>query len=182
MIIGIPREVKDKEYRVGMTPAGAAALVDAGHEVLVETGAGVGSGFADGEYAAAGATLEGDKERLFAAARMIVKVKEPVAEEYYLLRPGLILFTYLHLASSRELTEAVVGSGVDGVAYETIETPDGKLPLLAPMSEVAGKLAVQVGAALLRKDLGGSGVLLPGPTAAGSPSSAAGWSGPTRPR
>ncbi len=162
MIIGVPREVKDREYRVGMVPAGAAHLADGGHRVLVEEGAGAGSGFADQEYRAAGAELMPDRRRLYGESDLVVKVKEPVAEEYDLLRPGLILFTYLHLASSRELTLALMERGVTAVAYETVATEGGEHPLLAPMSEVAGRLSVQIGMSYLRKDMGGSGVLLGG--------------------
>jgi alanine dehydrogenase len=162
MIIGVPREVKDREFRVGMVPAGVHQLVEEGHRVLVETGAGAGSGFPDSEYAAAGATVLQDRREIFGAAEMIVKVKEPVAAEYDLLRPGQILFTYLHLASSKELTLALLQRRVTGVAYETMRTASGEHPLLAPMSEVAGRLSVQIGMSYLRKDLGGSGVLLGG--------------------
>jgi alanine dehydrogenase len=162
MIIGVPREVKDRESRVGMVPAGVAHLVDRGHRVVIETDAGTGSGFADQEYHDAGAEVIADKRRLFAECDLIVKVKEPIQAEYELLRPGLLLFTYLHLASSRELTVALMERRVTGIAYETIETPDGGHPLLAPMSEVAGRLSVQIGMAYLRKDMGGSGVLLGG--------------------
>ncbi len=162
MIVGVPREVKDREFRVGMVPAGVAHLTDRGHRVLIEAGAGTGSGFSDEEYRAAGAQIVDDKRHLFAESELIVKVKEPVPTEYDLLRPGLLLFTYLHLASSRELTLALLERRVTGIAYETIETADGSHPLLAPMSEVAGRLSVQVGMAYLRKDMGGSGVLLGG--------------------
>ncbi len=162
MIVGVPREIKDREFRVGMVPSGVHHLVEDGHQVLVEAGAGVGSGFADREYATAGAAVTADRGELFGAAEMIVKVKEPVGEERCLLRPGQILFTYLHLASSRELTLALLDRRVTGVAYETMRTPAGEHPLLAPMSEVAGRLSVQIGISYLRKDQGGSGVLLGG--------------------
>jgi len=161
MIIGVPKEVKDQEYRVAVVPSGVRALAGKGHRVLVETGAGEGSGIADGDYAGAGAELT-DRENLFRDSGLVVKVKEPVREEYSFLRPGMTLFTFLHLASCRELTEALMERGVTAVAYETIENDAGELPLLAPMSEVAGKLSVQVGAALLQKNRGGPGILLGG--------------------
>jgi alanine dehydrogenase len=161
MIIGVPKEVKDQEYRVAVVPGGVRALSDKGHRVLVEAGAGEGSGIGDGEYVEAGAEIV-DKELLFKEGELVVKVKEPVEEEYHLLRPGLILFTFLHLASDRARTSALMDRGVTAVAYETIESETGGLPLLAPMSEVAGKLSVQVGAALLQKNRGGPGILLGG--------------------
>lgn len=162
MRIGVPREIKEQEYRVALTPAAAGELVARGHEVIVEAGAGVGSGFSDPEYAAVGARPESDVDRVWGEAELVLKVKEPVAEEYPRLRAGLVLFTFLHLAASRECTEAVLQSGATAVAYETVRAPDGTLPLLAPMSEVAGKLATQVGAYHLMSPLGGAGVLLGG--------------------
>jgi alanine dehydrogenase len=161
MIIGVPKEVKDQEYRVAVVPSGVKALADKGHRVLVERGAGEGSGLTDGDYSSAGAELV-DGASLFRDSDLVVKVKEPAREEYSLLRPGQTLFTFLHLASSRELTEALVERGVTAIAYETIETAAGELPLLGPMSEVAGKLSVQIGAALLQKNRGGPGILLGG--------------------
>ena len=161
MRIGIPREVKDHEYRVGMMPAGAHALVTAGHEVLVESGAGLGSAFADAEYGAVGARIVVGPEEAW-AADMVVKVKEPVAAEYGRLRRGQILFTYLHLAPLRELTDALLEHEVTGIAYETITDGRGQLPLLTPMSEVAGRMSVLVGASYLQKLHGGRGTLLSG--------------------
>ncbi len=148
------------EFRVAMTPGGVESLVRRGHEVLVEKGAGVGSGMPDAEYEAAGARLVSAEEAW--GAELVVKVKEPLPEEYKYLRPGLLLFTYLHLAASRELTEAMVKSGVTGIAYETVQLEDGSLPLLVPMSEVAGRMATQVGAYYLEKPMGGRGILLGG--------------------
>ncbi len=162
MVIGVPREVKDGENRVALTPAGADALARAEHTVLVEASAGAGSGFRDGEYAAAGAQVLPEAAAVWQRAELIVKVKEPLPEELPLLRPDLILFTYLHLAGSRELTAALLDSGVTGLAYETVQFPDGSLPLLIPMSEVAGKLAPQIGAHCLEKHQGGRGVLISG--------------------
>jgi alanine dehydrogenase len=162
MIIGVPREIKDGENRVALTPAGADALVRARHTVLVEAAAGAGSGFRDDEYSAAGASLVAQAADLWGCAELIVKVKEPLPEEYPFLRPDLILFTYLHLAGSRELTRVLLDSGVTGLAYETVQRPDGSLPLLIPMSEVAGKLAPQIGAHCLEKPQGGRGVLVSG--------------------
>ncbi|WP_407538739.1 alanine dehydrogenase [Deinococcus radiomollis] len=160
MQIGLPREIKVKENRVALTPGGVGTLVRRGHSVVVERGAGVGSGIADSEYTAAGATLGGADDAW--AAEMVVKVKEPVASEYRYLRPGLLLFTYLHLAADRALTEALLKSGTTSVAYETVQELDGSLPLLSPMSEVAGRLSVQAGAYHLQKPVGGRGVLLGG--------------------
>ena len=161
MIIGVPREVKDQEYRVSVVPAGVKALAAEGHRLLVEGGAGEGSGIGDEEYRGAGATVVA-RERLFGESELIVTVKEPVAEEYDLLCPGQLLFTFLHLASDLTLTKLLGEREITAVAYETIEDDAGALPLLAPMSEVAGKLAVQVGAALLQKNRGGPGILLGG--------------------
>ncbi|MDD5579647.1 MAG: alanine dehydrogenase [Methylobacter sp.] len=161
MLIGLPKEVKDNENRVGMTPGAVQALVRRGHQVLVQTGAGEGSSLSDEEYQAAGAEIVPYAEDAW-AAQMIVKVKEPVASEYQYLRQGLILFTYLHLASNKPLTEALLASGTTGIAYETVQTGTGQLPLLIPMSEVAGRMATQVGATYLQKSHGGRGVLIGG--------------------
>jgi alanine dehydrogenase len=162
MIIGVPKEVKDNEYRVALVPAGVTQLTAAGHEVLVEKGAGLGSGLDDDEYTKAGAQILETAEAVWSRAQMVMKVKEPVPIEYGYLREGLLLFTYLHLAPAPELTKAMLDSGCVGVAYETIQLADGTLPLLTPMSEVAGRLATQVGAAYLTKSHGGRGVLLGG--------------------
>jgi len=162
MIIGVPKEIKEKEFRVALTPAGVRALVQAGHTVLVEQGAGEGSGIADAEYTAAGATVLATAGEVWGGAEMVVKVKEPLPPEYPLLRPGLILFTYLHLAPLPELTQALLDAQVTGVAYETVQLDNGFLPLLAPMSQVAGRMAIQVGAHFLEKEAGGRGVLLAG--------------------
>ena len=162
MIVGLPKEVKDNEYRVGLVPAGVKALTSGGHSVLVQTQAGDGSGITDQEYVRAGAEIVGSAEDVWSRAEMVVKVKEPIAQEYGLLREGLILFTYLHLAPARELTRALLDSGVIGVAYETITNNQGHLPLLTPMSEVAGRMSIQVGATYLEKINGGRGVLLGG--------------------
>lgn len=162
MLIGVPKEIKDNEYRVAMTPAGVAALTQNGHRVLIQSTAGEGSSIPDSEYVRAGAEIVPDAKTVFDRADMIVKVKEPLPQEYGLLRPGQLLFTYLHLAASRELTEGVLKSGVIGIAYETIQLPNGALPLLTPMSEIAGRMAVQVGAQYLEKPMGGRGVLLGG--------------------
>ena len=162
MIVAVPREIKAREYRVGMTPAGVRALVEDGHVVLVECGAGSGSGFADKAYRAAGARLIASAAEIYAKGELVVKVKEPLPDEYELLRPGQILFTYLHLAPAPELTRALLERQVTGVAYETVQLADGSLPLLTPMSEVAGRMAVQVGAHYLEKENGGRGVLLAG--------------------
>lgn len=161
MRIGVPRERKDMEFRVGLVPDGVRQLRDAGHEVLVERGAGLGSGFADGEYEQAGARLV-DAEEAWARAELVVKVKEPLPEEVARLHPELALFTYLHLAASPALAGALCESGVRAIAYETIQNADGSFPVLAPMSEVAGRLAVQIGVTLLQKDRGGKGLLLGG--------------------
>lgn len=161
MIVGVPFEVKEGEERVAVTPSGAKALTARGHTVLVQTGAGSYCGFSDREYEQAGATIT-DAERVWLDAALVVKVKEPVAEEYEYLREGLVLFTFLHLAADRSLTEALKRSGVAALGYETVEMPDGRLPLLEPMSEVAGCLAVQTGSCLLDAHRGGRGILLPG--------------------
>lgn len=163
MRVGIPKERKDQEYRVGITPAGVMQLVEAGHEVLVEAGAGEGSGITDEEYARRGARITKDPAEVW-GADLVMKVKEPIPEEYQFLRPGLILFAYLHLAPSRELTVALLENRVVAIAYETVQLPDGELPLLTPMSEVAGKMAVQEGAYYLKKTSGGKGTLLGGVT------------------
>jgi alanine dehydrogenase len=162
MIIGLPREIKDNENRVGLVPAGVQALRAAGHAVLVERDAGTGSGITDEQYGAAGAEIVGTADEVFSKAEMIVKVKEPVGPEYQRLRRGQILYTYLHLAPARALTEMLLERGVAGVAYETITGKDGSLPLLTPMSEVAGRMSVHVGAYFLQKSNGGRGVLLSG--------------------
>lgn len=162
MLIGIPKEVKREEKRVAMTPEGVSALVFHGHRVLVQEGAGVGSGMPDAGYRKAGAEILVDVDRLWSEAELILKVKEPLEEEYERMREGQILFTYLHLAASRELTEQLLRRKVIGVAYETIQLPDNTLPLLAPMSEVAGRLAIQVGAWCLESKNGGAGILLSG--------------------
>ncbi|HWG84654.1 MAG TPA: alanine dehydrogenase [Deinococcales bacterium] len=161
MIVGVPREVKVKENRVAMTPGGVASLVRRGHQVLVQAGAGVGSGLPDADYAAAGATIVPGAAEAW-AAQLVVKVKEPIESEYRFLREDLVLFTYLHLAADRPLTEALLESGTTGIAYETVQLEDGSLPLLTPMSEVAGRLAPQVGAYHLQKPNGGRGVLIGG--------------------
>ncbi len=162
MIIGVPKEVKDHESRVGITPAGVKALVDAGHKVLVETGAGELSAFPDDEYQHAGAEIVGSAYDTWRLADMVVKVKEPVEKEYGHFREGLVLFTYLHLAPLPELTDKLLAKKVTGIAYETIRDRTGSLPLLTPMSEVAGRLSVQVGATYLQKEHGGRGLLLGG--------------------
>ncbi|AHE98964.1 alanine dehydrogenase [Thioalkalivibrio paradoxus] len=162
MIIGVPREIKNNEFRVGMTPAGVAELVVHGHTVLVEQGAGEGSSFTDEDYAGAGARLVSRAAEVFAAADLIVKVKELQPSELPQLRAGQVLFAFLHLAPDRSQTEALLRSGAVCIAYETVELPDGRLPLLAPMSEVAGRMSAQVGAALLQRPNGGRGVLMGG--------------------
>src|SRR5487761_2088543 len=162
MIIGVPKEVKDHEARVGLLPSGAKALVEAGHKVQAQTGAGLGSSLADEDYREAGAEIVPSAEALWKASDLVVKVKEPQPSEYPYFRPGLILFTYLHLAPLPELTDALVKSKVSAVAYETIREPDNSLPLLTPMSEVAGRMAVQVGAQYLEAPMGGRGILLGG--------------------
>lgn len=162
MIIGTCKEIKTHEYRVGLTPSCARAYVSHGHDVIVEKGAGDNTGFTDQEYIAAGATVEESKSRIFDSADMIVKVKEPLPEEYDLFRRDQILFTYLHLAANSDLTNALLEKGIKGVAYETIEMENGTLPCLKPMSEIAGRLSVQEGAKYLEKTFGGRGVLLGG--------------------
>ncbi|QUL56079.1 alanine dehydrogenase [Paenibacillus tritici] len=162
MIVGVPAEIKNNENRVAITPAGVEALRKAGHEVLFESSAGTGSGMSDKEYMDKGAVILDTAAEVWSKAEMILKVKEPLPEEYAYFRKGLILFTYLHLAPEAELTKALVESGVTAVGYETIQLEDGSLPLLIPMSEVAGRMAVQIGAGLLEKPHGGKGVLLGG--------------------
>ncbi len=162
MIIGVVKEVKDNENRVAMTPAGVRALTTGGHQVLVETMAGYGSGFVDDDYTLAGATILGQAAQVWAQADMVMKVKEPIASEYSHFRENLILFTYLHLAPEPELTRALMRSGVVAIAYETIQLPDRSLPLLMPMSEVAGRMAVQIGAQFLESPSGGKGIVLGG--------------------
>ena len=162
MKVGIPREVKDNEFRVAVTPAGVHELRHHGHEVFLERGAGLGSSITDAEYQAAGATILDTADEVWATGELILKVKEPIAEEYHRMREGQTLFTYLHLAASRECTDALIASGITAIAYETVELPDRSLPLLAPMSEVAGRLAPQVGAHSLMRAYGGRGILLGG--------------------
>jgi alanine dehydrogenase len=162
VIVGIPTEVKNHEYRVAATPEGVRELVHAGHEVVVQAGAGAGSAIADDEYTAAGGRIVADADAVFAAADMIVKVKEPQPEEYERFRSDHVLFTFLHLAADERLTRFLVERGVRAIAYETVQTADGRLPLLAPMSEIAGRMAPQEGAKYLERPLGGRGVLLGG--------------------
>jgi alanine dehydrogenase len=162
MIVGVPKEIKNNEYRVALVPSGAEALVEDGHTVLVETGAGLGTQIEDSEYREAGATIVGSDREVFAQADMIMKVKEPMEPEYDLLRPGQIVFTYFHFAANEELTKAMVKSEAVCVAYETIQLPDKTLPLLTPMSEVAGRMAVQEGAKYLERPMEGRGILLSG--------------------
>jgi alanine dehydrogenase len=162
MIVGVPQEIKNHEYRVAMVPAGVKSLVEDGHTVLIQTAAGEGSGISDVEYASAGAQIRPTAEAVYTEADMIVKVKEPLPREYPLLRKDQILFTYLHLAPAPELTRALLERGVIGIAYETVQLANGSLPLLTPMSEVAGRLSIQVAAHWLEKENGGSGVLLGG--------------------
>jgi alanine dehydrogenase len=160
--VGIPREVKNNEYRVAITPAGVKELVKHGHEVVVEKDAGEGSSIHDDEYVAAGASILGAADDVWAEGELVLKVKEPVAEEHGRMRPDQVLFTYLHLAASQPCTEALMASGTTSIAYETVQLPDRSLPLLAPMSEVAGRMAPQVGAHFLERYAGGRGVLLGG--------------------
>ncbi|NOU42352.1 MAG: alanine dehydrogenase [Methyloglobulus sp.] len=161
MLIGLPKEIKDSEFRVGLTPGVVKTLVGKGHQVLVETGAGEGSFIADEEYRVVGACIVAHAEEAW-AAEMVVKVKEPIASEYAYLREDMILFTFLHLASNEPLTQALLSSGSTAIAYETVQTQTGQLPLLMPMSEVAGRMATQVGASILQKHEGGRGVLMGG--------------------
>ncbi len=160
--VGVPSEVKTHEYRVAMTPAGVVELVRRGHQVLVQSGAGVGSSIGDEEYVAAGARILPDADATWGEADLVCKVKEPIAEEYHRMRPGQVLFTYLHLAASAECTQALLDQQVTAIAYETVQLLDGSTPLLAPMSEVAGRMAPQVGAATLQREHGGRGVLMGG--------------------
>lgn len=161
MIIGVPKEIKEQEYRVALLPSAAYQLTKRGHQVLVETDAGAGAGYPDAEYERAGATLVSEHAAVFAQAELVVKVKEPLPPEFGLLRPGQLLFTYLHLAADRALTESLLKSGVTALAYETIEV-NRRLPLLEPMSEIAGRMSILVGGYFLAKHFGGSGVLLGG--------------------
>ena len=162
MKIGVPKEIKTNENRVSLVPAGAEALVSAGHTVIVETGAGLGSGFGDAEYQAAGAQIAKDADAVWAAAELIVKVKEPIEPEWKRIRSGQVIFTYFHFSASEQLTRAHLDSGAVCIAYETVELPSRELPLLTPMSEVAGRMAVQEGAKYLEKLYGGRGILLGG--------------------
>ena len=162
MILGVPKEIKNNENRVGMTPSGVAEVVKHGHSVYVQTGAGVHSGFSDEAYVAADACILPSAQEVYAAAEMIVKVKEPISDEYRLIREGQVVFTYFHFAADRELTEAMIRQGGICIAYETVELADRSLPLLIPMSEVAGRMSVQEGARFLEKPQGGKGKLLGG--------------------
>ena len=162
MKIGLPKEIKKEEYRVGLTPASAGEYLNHGHTVMVEKGAGVGSGFSDEDYRRHGCVIIEDRKQLFDAAEMIIKVKEPLPEEYDLFHAGQILYTYLHLAADKTLTQALLDKQIYGVAYETVTEADGSLPLLVPMSQIAGRLAVQEGAKYLEKIFGGKGVILGG--------------------
>lgn len=162
MIIGVPKEIKASEFRVALTPAGASMLKAAGHEVLIESNAGAGSGFDDESYEAEGAVIIAEAAEVWARSAMIMKVKEPLPEEFQYFRQGMLLFTYLHLAAAHDLTKALVQKGVAGIAYETIQLKNGSLPLLTPMSEVAGRMAVQVGSQFLEAFYGGRGILLGG--------------------
>ena len=160
--VGIPSEIKNNEFRVAITPAGVYEFVRSGHRVVVQAGAGTGSSITDGDFRAAGATIAAGADEIWQSADLVLKVKEPVAEEYSRMRPGQVLFTYLHLAASKECTDALLDRQVTAIAYETVELPDRSLPLLAPMSEVAGRLAPQVGAYHLMRSGGGRGVLMGG--------------------
>jgi alanine dehydrogenase len=160
--IGVPKEVKNNEYRVAITPAGVHELVGDGHQVFVQQGAGVGSSLPDESFVAAGATMLADVDDVWASGDLILKVKEPIAEEYHRMRKDQVLFTYLHLAASKECTDALLEAGTTAIAYETVQLPDGTLPLLAPMSEVAGRLAAQVGSYHLMRPVGGRGTLMGG--------------------
>jgi alanine dehydrogenase len=162
MLIGVPKEIKDHEYRVGLIPSSAAELARRGHRVLVEAGAGLGAGLSDHDYRAAGAEMVDSAEEVFARAEMIVKVKEPLPHERKRLHQGQVLFTYLHLAADPQLAKDLMASGTVAIAYETVTSPEGTLPLLTPMSEVAGRMAAQVAARCLDKEMGGRGVLLGG--------------------
>jgi alanine dehydrogenase len=162
MKVGVPKEVKNHEYRVAITPAGVNEFVSSGHQVLIEAGAGVGSSIPDADFVTAGAQMLPTADDVWRTGDLILKVKEPVPEEYHRLRKDQVLFTYLHLAASKECTDALLASGTTAIAYETVQAPDGSLPLLAPMSEVAGRMAPQVGAHHLQRDGGGRGVLMGG--------------------
>jgi len=162
MIVGVPKEIKNNEYRVALVPGGAEALIEAGHTVLVQAGAGLGTAIEDSEYADVGAEIVADAAEVFARADMVMKVKEPLQQEFDLLRRGQVLFTYFHFAADEHLTCAMVDRGVICIAYETIQLPDGTLPLLTPMSEVAGRMAVQEGAKYLERPMEGRGILLAG--------------------
>src|SRR5450631_2442764 len=162
MRVGVPKEIKNNEYRVAITPSGVHELVRGGHQVYIQQDAGTGSSIPDADFAAAGATILPTADDVWQAGDLILKVKEPVAVEYSRMRKDQVLFTYLHLAASRDCTEALLGAGVTAIAYETVQLPDGSLPLLAPMSEVAGRMAPQVGAHHLQRDGGGRGVLMGG--------------------
>jgi alanine dehydrogenase len=162
MKVGVPKELKNHEYRVAITPAGVHELSRAGHQVFIEQGAGTGSAIPDADFVAAGATILPAADDVWATSELVLKVKEPVPEEYHRMRKGQVLFTYLHLAASRQCTDALLGSGITSIAYETVQARDGSLPLLAPMSEVAGRMAPQVGAHHLQRDGGGRGVLMGG--------------------
>ncbi|MFZ9704270.1 MAG: alanine dehydrogenase, partial [Bacilli bacterium] len=160
MIIGVPKEIKKLEYRVGLTPDAAKQYIQHGHQVLIQQDAGIGSGFANEEYLAVGCKILPTIQAIYAQAEMIIKVKEPLEEEFSLMRPNQILYTFLHLAAAKPLTDALLKQQVTGIAYETIQDSNGRLPVLRPMSEVAGRLAVQEGAKYLEKAFGGRGVLL----------------------
>src|SRR5215472_17468292 len=162
MKVGVPKEVKNHEYRVAITPAGVNELARAGDQVLIQQDAGTGSAIPDKDFVTAGASILPTADDVWSASDLVLKVKEPVAEEYHRMRKGQVLFTYLHLAASREATDALLASGITSIAYETVQAPDGSLPLLAPMSEVAGRMAPQVGAHHLQRDGGGRGVLMGG--------------------
>jgi alanine dehydrogenase len=170
MLIGVPKEIKDNEYRVGLVPSTVRELTDKGHRVMVETGAGVGAGLPDADYRAAGAEIVDNADAVYSSAELIVKVKEPLAAERKKLHRGQVLFTYLHLAPDRAQTEDLLASGVTAIAYETVTGPQGALPLLTPMSEVAGRMAPHVGAHCLEKENGGRGVLLGGVPGVGAAS------------
>jgi len=162
MKVGVPREVKNHEYRVAITPSGVHELFRDGHEVVIEAGAGTGSSIPDEDFTSAGAKILSSADDVWQTAELVLKVKEPVADEYHRMRPGQVLFTYLHLAASRPCTDALMKAGITSIAYETVQLPDRSLPLLAPMSEVAGRMAPQVGAHHLQRDGGGRGVLMGG--------------------
>lgn len=162
MIVAVPKEIKDHEYRVGLTPDAVKQVVQAGHRILIEKGAGSGSGFSDAEFIGAGGEIVDDRKQLFSRAELIVKVKEPQPSEYELFRRGQVLFTFLHLAANRPLTAALQERGVTAIAYESVRSPEGVLPLLRPMSEIAGRMSVLMGAFFLQKAYGGSGVLFSG--------------------